>query len=79
MDVKEKKATVSARVSVDLKRRATVIAESMGMDMSTAINMFLVKMVNENALPFKPTGSLESEADEMISEYRGAMDYLEDK
>lgn len=79
METKEKKTTVSARVSVTLKRRATQVAESMGMDMSTAINMFLVKMVNENALPFTPTGSLEKEADAMIEEYRGAMDYLKDK
>ncbi|MFD1466448.1 type II toxin-antitoxin system RelB/DinJ family antitoxin [Lapidilactobacillus mulanensis] len=57
MDIKEKKSTVSARVSVELKESAARVANSMGMDMSTAITMFLTQMVRKNALPFTPIGS----------------------
>ncbi|MFD1428788.1 type II toxin-antitoxin system RelB/DinJ family antitoxin [Lacticaseibacillus mingshuiensis] len=57
MDDKENKTTVTAQVTPDMKRRATQVFESMGLDRSTAINMFLIKAVRDNKLPFIPEGS----------------------
>ncbi|MDV7718299.1 type II toxin-antitoxin system RelB/DinJ family antitoxin [Pediococcus ethanolidurans] len=62
MDTKQKKVTVSARIDADLKKRATTVTKNMGMDMSTAISLFLTKMVQENALPFRPEGNPLSQA-----------------
>lgn len=62
VNTQEKKSTISARVSPELKEQATHVANSMGMDMSTAITMFLTQMVRQNALPFKPVGSPLDEA-----------------
>ena len=48
-------ATLQIRIDDMLRQRASDTALAMGMDLSTAIRMFLTQMVKENALPFHPT------------------------
>ncbi|MCR4739291.1 MAG: type II toxin-antitoxin system RelB/DinJ family antitoxin [Lachnospiraceae bacterium] len=44
---------VNLRVDEEVKRRAEIACKNMGMNMSTAINIFLVKMGNEQRIPFE--------------------------
>lgn len=44
---------VNFRVEEEVKRRAEIACKNMGMNMSTAINIFLVKMGNEQRIPFE--------------------------
>lgn len=37
----------------EMKKRAQIILKKLGMDMTTAINMFLVQVTIENGLPFQ--------------------------
>ena len=43
---------VTIRVDRDLKKHAESLFERMGMNMSTALNVFLRKAVDESAIPF---------------------------
>ena len=43
---------VTIRVDKDLKESAEALFERMGMNMSTAFNVFLRKVVEESAIPF---------------------------
>lgn len=51
-------ARLSVRVDQDVKDQAKAVYARMGMDLSTAVNVFLVQSVHDNAMPFRP--SLES-------------------
>jgi DNA-damage-inducible protein J len=42
------------RLDDSLQRRAKEVASGMGLDLSTAVRLFLVRMVAENGLPFQP-------------------------
>ena len=43
---------VTIRVDKDLKERADILFDRLGMNMSTALNVFLRKAVDESAIPF---------------------------
>ena len=43
---------VTIRVDKDLKRRADVLFDRLGLNMTTALNVFLRKAVSESAIPF---------------------------
>ncbi len=47
-------AKVSTNISIDAdtKARAQVLLAEFGMDLSTAVNIFLKQMIYENAFPF---------------------------
>lgn len=45
--------TVNVRVDKDVKQAADAVAQSLGMNLSTAINIFLRQMVNHDGLPFE--------------------------
>lgn len=47
-------AIVQFRCDEKLKNQATKIYEDMGMDLSTAMRLFLVKSVSMKGLPFNP-------------------------
>lgn len=47
-------AKVIATVDEDIKAEVAALYESMGMSLSTAINVFLRQSVNEHAMPFRP-------------------------
>ncbi len=44
-------ARIQVRTTPELKEQATHLFESMGMDLGTAINMFLAETVTEERLP----------------------------
>ena len=44
---------VRARVDADLKREATTVLSGMGLSVSDAIRMMLVRVAAEHALPFE--------------------------
>lgn len=48
-------ANLQIRVDDTLKEQAQEVAMGMGLDLSSAIRMFLAQMVKENGFPFKPT------------------------
>lgn len=49
-------ANVQIRVDENLKIQAQAVATSMGIDLASAVRMFLAQMVKENGLPFQPSG-----------------------
>jgi len=46
--------TINVRVDETIKRRVEVLFDSMGMNISTAVNIFLKQCLMEEALPFQP-------------------------
>ena len=48
-------ATISFRTDPTIKRKAKELYADMGMDLSTAINIFLRQSIRENGMPFKIT------------------------
>ncbi len=55
--------TVSFRTDAELRKEADIFFETVGMTMSTAINLYLRKIVMEQRIPFEisvPTMSQES-------------------
>ena len=48
-------ATISFRTDPTIKREAKELYADMGMDLSTAINIFLRQSIRENGMPFKIT------------------------
>ena len=46
--------TVNVRVDETVKRNVEVLFDSMGMNISTAVNMFFKQCLMENAIPFQP-------------------------
>ncbi|XFB06464.1 type II toxin-antitoxin system RelB/DinJ family antitoxin, partial [Azotobacter salinestris] len=46
--------TVRARVDERIKHEATIVLESMGLTMSDAIKLMLVRVAEEGRLPFAP-------------------------
>ena len=48
-------ATIQIRVDDCLREQASYVAQEMGLDLSSAVRVFLVQMVRENGFPFRPT------------------------
>lgn len=46
-------ASLNVKIDREIKKEADSIANSMGMTLSTAINIFVRQMVNERAIPFR--------------------------
>ena len=46
--------TINVRVDENVKRNIEALFDSMGMNVSTAVNMFFKQCLTENALPFQP-------------------------
>ena len=65
---------VNFRVDEEVKRRAELACKSMGMNMSTAINIFLVKMGNEQRIPFEVSADPFYSAENMAELKRRAAD-----
>ena len=49
------KANVNVRIDAGIKERAAKLFERMGIDQTTAIDMFYRQTIAENRLPFQPT------------------------
>ncbi|RXT58284.1 type II toxin-antitoxin system RelB/DinJ family antitoxin [Lacticaseibacillus chiayiensis] len=78
MSTEKREAQLSIRIDPTLKEAAQNVAKDMGMDLSAAVNMFLVKMVKDHALPFTsaslPAETLkalkEAKNSEVLTKYR---------
>ncbi len=47
------KASITVRTDIQAKKDAQRILSSLGLDMSTAINIFLRQVIQEEGIPFK--------------------------
>lgn len=54
MDVKEK-TSLTIRMTKQTKAAAREVFDAMGIDMSTAINLFLNQVATDKGFPFRPT------------------------
>lgn len=45
-------AQISMRVDDDVKKRAEIACDTLGLNLTTAINIYLVKLGNEMRIPF---------------------------
>lgn len=54
-------STVAVRVDDKLKNEATELFQSLGLDMSTAVKMFLIQSVNTKSIPFEIKGKSDDE------------------
>lgn len=49
-------ANVQVKIDDTLRDNAQAVAASMGLDLASAVRVFLTQMVRENGMPFKPSG-----------------------
>ena len=49
----KKTTTIKVRIDKNLKQKFEIFCNAVGLKMSTAINMFICKVVNENKIPFE--------------------------
>ncbi len=47
-------ANISIRVPDDIKQQASALFSDLGLDMTTAINLFLRQSIHDGGLPFRP-------------------------
>ena len=47
-------ANLQIRIDENLRTQAQTVATSMGLDLPSAVRLFLTQMVRENGLPFRP-------------------------
>lgn len=50
--------TLNIRIEENIKAKANKTLSSLGLDMSTAVKMFLNQVITENGLPFIPTKNI---------------------
>lgn len=70
-------SNVSFRIDADLKRQADLLFSSLGLNMTTAFNMFLRQSVREGRIPFEATINVPNA--ETISALIESLQLLEDK
>ena len=85
-----KMATVTARVDENVKKEAETLFKKMGLNMSTAMNLFLKKCILEQGIPFelkvpnKETLKAMQETEDILSDkierkgYKSAEELFED-
>ena len=52
------KSTVTVKIDKSVKERAAQLLESMGLDHTTAIDMYYRQIITERQIPFQPRSSL---------------------
>lgn len=45
--------SISIRIDEDIKKEAEILFNNLGMNMTTAVNIFVRQALNERAIPFK--------------------------
>ena len=48
-------ANVQIKIDDQLKQDAQMVAANMGLDLASAVRMFLKQMVRDNGMPFRPS------------------------
>lgn len=66
-------STINVNVPVDVKEEASNLFNSLGLNMSTAINIFLKKAIYERGIPFEVKQQPSKELEEALKE----LDYIE--
>ena len=64
---------IQVRTDARLKEQAEQLFHEMGMDLGTAINMFLAESVHEEQLPFQPSGHRAFEQSVLVTEHEPVM------
>ena len=70
-------STINVNVPSDIKEKANQLFETLGLNMSTAINMFLRKSIDEWAIPFNV--SVRKPNKELLEALQEGEDILNDK
>lgn len=52
--------TLNIRIEKSIKNKANKTLSSLGLDMSSAIKIFLNQVITENGLPFTPTKNIDA-------------------
>lgn len=63
-------SVINVNVPTNVKKEANILFEKLGLNMSTAINMFLKKSIKENGIPFDLKLDNEKELNETKEELR---------
>ena len=63
--------TVRARIDANLKKEASTVLAGMGLSVSDAIRMMLVRVVSERALPFEVRMPNSETRDALLAAQRG--------
>jgi DNA-damage-inducible protein J len=74
MTEKANDTRLTIRIDSSLKKAGQDVARDIGMDLTTAVTMFITEMVKERKLPFEPT-SLPAETLQALRESEGHNDY----
>ncbi|MEE8824423.1 RelB antitoxin [Lentilactobacillus sunkii] len=64
LDTKNEKVSISVKTSLSDKKKAAEIFDSLGLNLSTAINIFIKKSIAEGGLPFDVKDPFYSEANQ---------------
>jgi DNA-damage-inducible protein J len=66
------KTNLNIRVDAGVKQRAAELFSNLGLDMTTAVEMFLRQSLTENGIPFKPAAgkSLDQKLKEAIDKQK---------
>lgn len=70
-------SAINVNVDSNIKREATAILNGLGLNMSTAINMFLTQVVKRDGIPFEITNPKPSK--EMLQALKEAEDIINGK
>lgn len=60
------KVSTNITIDADTKKKAQELLADLGLDLSTAINIFLKQMVRENAIPFSIQRDAPSEVNDEL-------------
>ncbi|KRM54377.1 type II toxin-antitoxin system RelB/DinJ family antitoxin [Lacticaseibacillus sharpeae] len=71
---KSKEVRLSIRLDRELKESASSVLSNMGLDLTTAVKMFLTQTVTDQALPFHPH-ALPEATQEALAEMKHAKEY----
>jgi DNA-damage-inducible protein J len=66
-------SVVRARIDEQIKKEAAAVLEAMGLTVSDAFRMMMVKIAKEKALPFEPLVPNEETIDAMKAARRGEL------
>lgn len=67
--------TLNIRIEENIKAKANKTLSSLGLDMSTAVKIFLNQVITENGLPFIPTKNIATLKDRWDRQTAYAMRY----
>jgi len=65
------KTRLTIRMDLDRKQKAEQVAKNLGIDLTSAVNLFISQMIKENGIPFKPSNdSLAINLDQALTDVK---------